>query len=204
MLLVLSEEHKEHLNFLNKVDAAVVGEFGRIALEFIMRGTSPKVYEGAARKLSVPVEVVRHGVEGLMYLMTQSSKHMLSEVDFVDSVLSLEFGDELNQRLLQVMLDFCSNVCIYVSVPALVCVYVCSAWRFCVHTHLASRSLRQQVAPTLATKLHLTHGRGSGTEQSCRVLHMDLGTLLHLISILEGALSTLKSTHARRILRNIK
>uniref|UniRef100_A0A3Q3DUY0 COMM domain containing 2 n=1 Tax=Hippocampus comes TaxID=109280 RepID=A0A3Q3DUY0_HIPCM len=77
MLLVLSEEHKEHLNFLNKVDAAVVGEFGRIALEFIMRGTSPKVYEGAARKLSVPVEVVRHGVEGLMYLMTQSSKHMV-------------------------------------------------------------------------------------------------------------------------------
>lgn len=30
-----------------------------------------------AGKLSVPVEVVRHGVEGLMYLMTQSSKHMV-------------------------------------------------------------------------------------------------------------------------------
>ncbi|XP_019727318.1 COMM domain-containing protein 2 [Hippocampus comes] len=203
MLLVLSEEHKEHLNFLNKVDAAVVGEFGRIALEFIMRGTSPKVYEGAARKLSVPVEVVRHGVEGLMYLMTQSSKHMLSEVDFVDSVLSLEFGDELNQRLLQMYQQHRSEIrsilsLVSTSLPA----YHNLEWRLDVQ--LASRSLRQQVAPTLATKLHLTHGRGSGTEQSCRVLHMDLGTLLHLISILEGALSTLKSTHARRILRNIK
>uniref|UniRef100_A0A3Q4HNN9 COMM domain containing 2 n=1 Tax=Neolamprologus brichardi TaxID=32507 RepID=A0A3Q4HNN9_NEOBR len=77
MLLVLSEEHKEHLSFLPQVDAAVVGEFGRIALEFLRRGTSPKVYEGAARKLCVPVEMVQHGVEGLMFLMTESSKHMV-------------------------------------------------------------------------------------------------------------------------------
>ncbi|XP_061538784.1 COMM domain-containing protein 2 isoform X1 [Phycodurus eques] len=78
MLLVLSEEHKEHLTFLTKVDAAVVGEFGRIALEFLRRGISPKVYDGAARKLSVPVETVRHGVEALMYLVTQSSKHTVA------------------------------------------------------------------------------------------------------------------------------
>ncbi len=29
---------------------SVVGEFGRIALEFLRRGTSPKIYEGAASK----------------------------------------------------------------------------------------------------------------------------------------------------------
>uniref|UniRef100_A0A3Q2XZZ9 COMM domain containing 2 n=1 Tax=Hippocampus comes TaxID=109280 RepID=A0A3Q2XZZ9_HIPCM len=206
MLLVLSEEHKEHLNFLNKVDAAVVGEFGRIALEFIMRGTSPKVYEGAARKLSVPVEVVRHGVEGLMYLMTQSSKHMvpcpLSHITL--NVLAEQLNDwSVIKCLCQMYQQHRSEIrsilsLVSTSLPA----YHNLEWRLDVQ--LASRSLRQQVAPTLATKLHLTHGRGSGTEQSCRVLHMDLGTLLHLISILEGALSTLKSTHARRILRNIK
>ncbi|XP_077439971.1 COMM domain-containing protein 2 [Vanacampus margaritifer] len=203
MLLVLSEEHKEHLNFLNKVDAAVVGEFGHIALEFLRRGISPKVYEGAARKLSVPVEVVRHGVEGLMYLMTQSSKHMLSEVDFVDSLLSLEFGDELNQSLLQMYQQHRSEIRSILSlVPSSLPAYHNLEWRLDVQ--LASRSLHQQVAPTLATRLHLTHSRGSGTERSSRVLHMDLGTLLHLISILEGALAALKSTHTRRILRNIK
>ncbi|TNN77945.1 COMM domain-containing protein 2 [Liparis tanakae] len=101
MLLVLSEDHKEHLSFLPKVDTAVVGEFGRIALEFLRRGSSPKIYEGAARKLCVPVEMVQHGVEGLMYLMTESSKHMISEEDFLDSVLVLGFGEELNQTLLQ-------------------------------------------------------------------------------------------------------
>ncbi|MEQ2261499.1 hypothetical protein XENORESO_011207, partial [Xenotaenia resolanae] len=48
MLLVLSEDHKEHLSFLTKVDGSVVEEFGRIALEFLKKGTNPKVYEGAA------------------------------------------------------------------------------------------------------------------------------------------------------------
>ncbi|XP_030290267.1 COMM domain-containing protein 2 isoform X2 [Sparus aurata] len=110
MLLVLSEDHKEHLAFLPKVDTAVVGEFGRIALEFLRRGTSPKIYEGAARKLCVPVEMVHHGVEGLMFLMTESSKHMMSEVDFLDSVLVLGFSEELNQILLQCVRVFVAAV----------------------------------------------------------------------------------------------
>ncbi|KAM9797289.1 COMM domain-containing protein 2 [Syngnathus typhle] len=203
MLLVLSEEHKEHLNFLNKVDMAVVGEFGRITLEFLRRGISPKVYDGAARKLSVAPEVVRRGVEGLLYLMTQSSKHMLSEVDFVDSLLSLEFGDELNCSLLQMYQQHRSEIRSILSLaPSTLPAYHNLEWR--LNVQLASRSLRQHVASTLVTRLHLMHGGSSGTEQRGLVLHVDLATLLHLISILEEALASSKSTHARRILRNIK
>uniref|UniRef100_A0A8C2HYM6 COMM domain-containing protein 2-like n=1 Tax=Cyprinus carpio TaxID=7962 RepID=A0A8C2HYM6_CYPCA len=105
MLLVLSEEHKEHLGFLSEVDPAVVGEFGRIAVEFLKKGSNPKIYEGAARKLNVSSESVQHGVEGLMYLLTESSKLMISEVDFQDSVLVLGFSEELNQLLLQLYLE---------------------------------------------------------------------------------------------------
>lgn len=32
------------------VSLAVVAEFGRIAVEFLRRGSNPKVYDGAARK----------------------------------------------------------------------------------------------------------------------------------------------------------
>uniref|UniRef100_A0A3P8X107 COMM domain containing 2 n=1 Tax=Cynoglossus semilaevis TaxID=244447 RepID=A0A3P8X107_CYNSE len=105
MLLILSEEHKEHLSFLSQVDTEVVTEFGRIALEFLRRGSSPKIYDGAARKLSVPVDMVQHGVEGLMFLMTESSKHLVSDVDFQDSVLTLGFSEELNQILVQLYLQ---------------------------------------------------------------------------------------------------
>ncbi|MBV96017.1 COMM domain-containing protein 2, partial [Eschrichtius robustus] len=90
MLLDLSEEHKEHLAFLPQVDSAVVAEFGRIAVEFLRRGSNPKIYEGAAskkgggtalktarrRKLSVSSDTVQHGVEGLIHLLTESSKLM--------------------------------------------------------------------------------------------------------------------------------
>ncbi|KAM8922179.1 COMM domain-containing protein 2 isoform 2-T2 [Lycaon pictus] len=105
MLLDLSEEHKEHLAFLPQVDSTVVAEFGRIAVEFLRRGSNPKVYEGAARKLSVSSDTVQHGVEGLTYLLTESSKLMISELDFQDSVFVLGFSEELNKLLLQLYLD---------------------------------------------------------------------------------------------------
>ncbi|XP_051259364.1 COMM domain-containing protein 2 [Dicentrarchus labrax] len=199
MLLVLSEDHKEHLAFLSKVETAVVGEFGRIALEFLRRGTSPKIYEGAARKLCVPVEMVQHGVEGLMFLMTESSKHMISEVDFLDSVLVLGFGLELNQILLQIYLQHHSQIrSILSQLPPSLPAYHNLEWRLDVQ--LASRSVRQQINPMVTMRLLLKRGRDS----SSRVLQTDPSTLLHLISTLEAALATMKTSHARRILRNIK
>ncbi|XP_071342864.1 COMM domain-containing protein 2 [Trachinotus anak] len=203
MLLVLSEDHKEHLAFLPTVDTAVVGEFGRIALEFLRRGSSPKIYEGAARKLSVPVDMVQHGVEGLMFLMTESSKHMISEVDFLDSVLALGFGDELNQILLQLYLQHHSQIrSILSQLPSNLPAYHNLEWRLDVQ--LASRSVRQQVIPMLTMRLLLTRGPDSRSDHSVRVLQTDPSTLLHLISTLEAALAAMKTSHSRRILRNIK
>ncbi|KAM3619919.1 uncharacterized protein V6R79_015838 [Siganus canaliculatus] len=201
MLLVLSEDHKEHLAFLPKVDVAVVGEFGRIALEFLKKGTNLKTYESAARKLGVSVEVVQHGVEGLMYLMTESSKHMISEVDFLDSVLVLGFNEELNQILLQLYLQHHSQIrSILSQLPSTLPVYHSLEWRLDVQ--LASRSVRQQVIPMLTMHLLLTEG--SDNQSTSRILQTDPSTLLHLISTLEAALAALKTSHARRILRNIK
>uniref|UniRef100_UPI0037E745B9 COMM domain-containing protein 2 n=1 Tax=Semicossyphus pulcher TaxID=241346 RepID=UPI0037E745B9 len=203
MLLVLSEDHKEHLSFLPKVDAAVVGEFGRIALEFLRKGTSTRIYEGAARKLCVPVEMVQHGVEGLMFLMTESSKHMISEVDFLDSVLVLGFGEELNQLLLQLYLQHHGQIRSVLSqLPSNVPAYHNLEWRLDVQ--LASRSVRHQVVPKLTMRLLLTKGCDSHNDHSSRILQTDPSTLLHLISALELALAAIKTSHARRILRNIK
>ncbi|KAK2815972.1 hypothetical protein Q5P01_026439 [Channa striata] len=203
MLLVLSEGHKEHLAFLTKVDTSVVAEFGRIALQFLRKGSSPKIYEGAARKLCVPVEMVQRGVEGLMFLMTESSKHMISEVDFQDSVLVLGFSDELNQILLQLYLQHHTQIrSILSQLPSNLPAFHNLEWRLDVQ--LASRAVRQQVIPMLTIHLLLTGGCGSHGDHSSRVLQTDPSTLLHLISTLEAALTTMKTSHARRLLRNIK
>ncbi|GLD71017.1 COMM domain-containing protein 2 [Lates japonicus] len=69
---------------------------------------------------------------------------------------------------------------------------------------LASRSVCQQVIPMLTMRLLLTGGCESCSDRSSRVLQTDPSTLLHLISTLEAALSAIKTSHSRRILRNIK
>ncbi|XP_018117337.1 COMM domain containing 2 L homeolog isoform X1 [Xenopus laevis] len=111
MLLVLSEEHREHLQILTRVGGAVVGEFGRIAIEFLRRGSNPKVYEGAARKLEVSSTTIQQAVEGLTYLLCESSKLMISEFDFQHSVLVLGFPEEINKVLLQLYLDNRKEIC---------------------------------------------------------------------------------------------
>ncbi|XP_033894521.3 COMM domain-containing protein 2 isoform X2 [Acipenser ruthenus] len=199
MLLVLTDEHKEHLAFLPEVDSAVVGEFGRIALEFLKKGSNSKIYEGAARKLNVAVDTVQHGVEGLMYLLSESSKLMISEVDFQDSVVVLGFPEELNKLLLQLYLDNQKEIRNILSelAPNLPH-YHNLEWRLDVQ--LASRALRQQIKPTVTFKLHLEQNG----EESAKVLQTDPATLLHLIQQLEQALGEMKTTHCRRIVRNIK
>ncbi|XP_072474382.1 COMM domain-containing protein 2 isoform X1 [Notamacropus eugenii] len=199
MLLELSEEHREHLSFLPKVDYAVVAEFGRIALEFLRKGSNPKVYEGAARKLSVSSNTIQHGVEGLTYLLTESSKLMISELDFQDSVLVLGFSEDLNKLLLQLYLDNRKEIRTILSelapeFPS----YHNLEWRLDVQ--LASRCLRQQIKPAMTLKLHLSQNG----EHSSQVLQTDPATLLHLIQQLEQALGEMKTNHCRRIVRNIK
>ncbi|KAF7243213.1 COMM domain-containing protein 2 [Varanus komodoensis] len=199
MLLVLSEEHKEHLGFLPQVESSVVSEFGRIAMEFLRKGTNPKIYEGAARKLNVSSETIQHGVEGLTYLLTESSKLLISEIDFQDSVLVLGFSEELNSLLLQLYLDNRKEIRSILSelAPKLPS-YHSLEWRLDVQ--LASRSLRQQIKPAVILKLHLNQNGN----QTTKILQTDPATLLHLIQQLEQALGEMKTNHCRRIVRNIK
>uniref|UniRef100_A0A3Q2E449 COMM domain containing 2 n=1 Tax=Cyprinodon variegatus TaxID=28743 RepID=A0A3Q2E449_CYPVA len=185
MLLVLSEEHKDHLGFLTQVDGSVVEEFCRIALEFLRKGSNPKIYEGAAK-------------------IDQDNLTLMSPppVDFMDSVLSLGFTDQLNQSLLQLYVQHKDQIRsmlshLRCSQPA----YHNLEWRLDVQ--LASRSLRQQMVAMVTMRLLLSGSDGGGTLR-CLDLQTDPSTLLHLISSLEAALAAMKTGHARRILRNIK
>ncbi|KAM4814876.1 COMM domain-containing protein 2-like [Thomomys bottae] len=199
MLLDLSAEHREHLAFLPRVDRAVVAEFGRIAVEFLRRGSNPKIYDGAARKLNVSSDTIQHGVEGLTYLLTESSKLMISELDFQDSVFVLGFPEELNKLLLQLYLENRKEIRNILSElsPTLPS-YHSLEWRLDVQ--LASRSLRQQIKPSVTLKLHLDQSGGHST----RVVQTDPATLLHLVQQLEQALAEMKNSHCRRVVRNIK
>ncbi|XP_072474383.1 COMM domain-containing protein 2 isoform X2 [Notamacropus eugenii] len=150
-------------------------------------------------KLSVSSNTIQHGVEGLTYLLTESSKLMISELDFQDSVLVLGFSEDLNKLLLQLYLDNRKEIRTILSelapeFPS----YHNLEWRLDVQ--LASRCLRQQIKPAMTLKLHLSQNG----EHSSQVLQTDPATLLHLIQQLEQALGEMKTNHCRRIVRNIK
>lgn len=205
MLLVLSEQHKGHLSFLSSVEPEVVAEFGRIALDFLRRGTSPKIYDAAARKLGASVEQVQRAVEGLMFLVLESCRHMLSETDFLDSVLVLGFSQDLNNTLLQLYLQQSAQVRpLLAELAPTLPNYHSLEWRLDVN--MSSRTLRQQLCPVMTLCLWLTRGQAGGAAGGSerRLLQARPATLVHLLSVLEGALDTLKSNHTRRILRNIK
>ncbi|XP_006823291.1 COMM domain-containing protein 2-like [Saccoglossus kowalevskii] len=198
MLLLLEDEHKEHLEFLTSVDLEVVKEFCRIAMEFIRKGPNLKVYHTAAQKLDVNAEAVQHVVEGLMYLLTECAKLMISEIDFQDSIMTLGFQEDLKQQLVQFYLENRKEI------RAILCKmsmdlphYHNLEWRLDVQ--LASRSLRHHITPIVTMKLHT----GDCETKEVTVLQTDAVNLLHLTQTLQQALDEMKSSHCRRIVRNI-
>lgn len=168
-------------------------------MDFIRKGANPKVYQGAAQKLQVNAETIQHGVEGLMYLLTESSKLMLNEIDFQDSILTLGFSDEMRQTLLQLYLQNRKEIRTILSEMSMdLPHYHNLEWRFDVQ--LASRSMRRQTTPIVLFKLHTEE---SGLRETT-VLQTDPVNLVHMTKVLDEALQEIKSSYCRRILRNIK
>ncbi|KAK3602124.1 hypothetical protein CHS0354_003157 [Potamilus streckersoni] len=199
MLLMFDDKQKTHLSFLLKVDIGVVQEFCRLSFEFLRKGSNPKVYQGAAQKLGVELESVQNGVEGLMYLFTESSKFMISEIDFQDSIMTLGFSEELRHSLLQMYMKNRNEVREILSEMSMdLPHYHNLEWRLDVE--LASRTLRHQTTPTVLLKLHTKEN----SKMSTQVLQTDPINLLHLTKVLEQALQEMKSPYCRRIVRNIK
>ena len=200
MLLVLSEEQKEHLKFLTSVEIDVILEFARISLDSILKGSSnPKIFQAAAQKLGVDVNTVKNGISGLQHVLTESSRLMIGEIDFQDSVLTLGFSEEVISALLQMYLANRREIRNILGEMSLgVPHYHDLEWRFDVE--LASRSLQHQTNPVVIMRLHTKEAE----KKSADVLQTDPVNLIHLTAELENAMQEMKTAHCRRIVRNIK
>lgn len=199
MLLLVEDDHKKHLQFLTGFDPNVFAEFCRIAVEFILKGSNLKIYQNAAQKLGEDPEVIQHAVQGLMFLFIESTKLMLNDLDFQDSVLALGFSGQLQQELLRHYKENMKDIRSVLSdldcdLPH----YHGLEWRCDVQ--LASRSLHQQMTPVVTLKL-TTEQKG---HKSVSCLQTDITNLVHLTDTLDQALQEVKSQHCQRIQRHIK
>jgi len=198
MLIVLSPEHKDHLKFLTQIDAEAVGEFCKLALEFIRSGVNNRVYAAAAKKLSVQTESIKHAVEAIMFLLIECSKLMITEMDFHDSFLTLGLSEEVNKALLNLYLENRTEIRrILDSMDIQLHAYKNLEWRLDVQ--VASRALRQQMEPIIVMKLDV-----EGQTPNSHLLQTDPTTLNHIVDELEAALKEMRASHYRRVTRGLR
>lgn len=178
----------------------VVLEFARISLDFILKGSSnPKVFQAAAQKLGVDSKTVKNGISGLQHVFNESSRLMIGEIDFQDSILTMGFSEEVIAELLKMYLANRKEIrSILVEMTMAIPHYHDLEWRFDVE--LASRSLRHQTNPIIVMRLHTKEGE----KKIADILQTDPVNLIHLTNELENAIQEMKTAHCRRIVRNIK
>ncbi len=199
MLVVLGEQQKADLALLSDFDENVSREFCKIAVGFIRNGINMKMYQTAASKLDIEAATIRKCVEGLMYLMAETSKSMINEIDFQDSLMMSGFSEGLISTLLTLYLEHREEIRnilnnISFGLPH----YHDLEWRFDVQ--IASRALHYQTNPIVYLRLNLKDGDTSEK----RVIQTDPVNLVHMTEVLEKALAEMKTAHCRRVTRNIK
>lgn len=199
MLLILDDQHKEHLKFLENLDTTLTKEFCKLSIEFLQRGSNPKLYQTAAQKLKVDVEMVQHAIEGIMYLITEAVKMGLNELELKDSMISIGLPEIVQEEIIQFYfnrgLDVRKELLgLSTAYPH----YHNLKWRLDVQ--LATRSLRHQTIPLIMLKLELKHNE----KIKPLLLQIDPVNLVHLTEVLDQALKESKLQHCRRIMRHIK
>ncbi|XP_015921069.2 COMM domain-containing protein 2 [Parasteatoda tepidariorum] len=199
MLLLLDDIHKKHLELLKNIDEKIVREFCRISVEHLRNNINPKIYQSAAQRLNIDVDLVQNAIIGVVQLLIEASKNMVDEIEFRDSILVLGFSSEIQEELTKCYLENNESIRSHLygldfGIPQ----YHDLEWRLDIQ--IASRSLRRPVEPTLLLGLQLKKdGKITNT-----VLESDSSNIIHLTEELDKALQEVKSHHSRRIMRSIK
>lgn len=199
MLVVLGDEQKADLSLLSAFDESVAREFCKIAVGFIRNGINPKMYQTAASKLGIESETVRKCVEGLMHLMSETSKVMINEIDFQDSMMTIGFTEGLSATLLALYLEHRNEIRTTLDNLSLDPVHFSDLeWRFDIQ--IASSALHYQTKPEIFLRFHL---KDAGKDV-IKTVQTDPLNLVHMTEVLDKAITEMKSTHCRRVTRNIK
>ncbi|XP_011164466.1 COMM domain-containing protein 2 [Solenopsis invicta] len=202
MLLTLKPDHKKHILFLADQSSPVLQDFCKLAVDYLQKGPNVKVYNAAAQKLNVELNVIKQSVEGLVNLLLESCKHKLSAEDFRDSVVALGFTEDkeaILSKLYSVKKDEVSGALEEIGFK--LSKYHDLEWRFEVQT--ASRSLLKQVAPLISLDFSLKNP-DNPEEIEHVLLQTDPTNLLHMTQELEEALQESRSQHIRRISKTVK
>ncbi|GIY27686.1 COMM domain-containing protein 2 [Caerostris darwini] len=199
MLLILDDIHKKHLDLLKNIDEKIVREFCRISVEHLFKGSNPKVYQSAAQRLNVETDIVQNAITGIIQLLIEASKAMVSELEFRDSIIVLGFNNVSQEELVKCYLENNQEIrSLLTSLNMGIPHYKNLEWRLDVQ--IASRTLRRPMEPSMLLRLQLDEENKSKNV----ILEADPSNVIHMTKVLDQALQEVKSQHFRRIMRSIK
>ncbi|XP_039295338.1 COMM domain-containing protein 2-like [Nilaparvata lugens] len=199
MILNLKEEHKAHLSLLFKQPVNVLQDFCKLALEYLVRGSKPKLYSSAAQKLEVEPDDIENAVEGIVFLLIESSKNKLNELDFRDTLLTVGFSEEQQAVLSELYKSKEKELNEVLPSSSLHLPHFKNLeWRF--ECQVSSRSVAKQLTPKVTLNLTLTGDK----EPSNILLQADPKNLQHMTGVLEKALKEARSQNSRRLQRRLK
>ncbi|GIY95241.1 COMM domain-containing protein 2 [Caerostris extrusa] len=189
----------EFLNTNYEVQQFVVREFCRISVEHLFKGSNPKVYQSAAQRLNVETDIVQNAITGIIQLLIEASKAMVSEMEFRDSIIVLGFNNVSQEELVKCYLENNQEIrSLLTSLNMGIPHYKNLEWRLDVQ--IASRTLRRPMEPSMLLRLQLDEENKSKNV----ILEADPSNVIHMTKVLDQALQEAKSQHFRRIMRSIK
>eukprot|EP00771_Trimastix_marina_P000759 gnl/Trimastix_PCT/1789.p1 GENE.gnl/Trimastix_PCT/1789~~gnl/Trimastix_PCT/1789.p1 ORF type:complete len:212 (+),score=49.49 gnl/Trimastix_PCT/1789:57-692(+) len=207
-VVLLTDQHKQHLSFVASLSLDYLKEFCKISIQFLQQGANDALFSSAAKTLGVEVHQVTSGVEGLSFLFSESSKHLVPEPDFLESLAGIEFPEESRQFLAQVYMEHRHELRRALQeLSSQHPQWVDLAWRLQLQSASRLHPLASEPEPTFLLQLRT---RNEGTPQDdgpatrTRFLTCDPATLKHVASELEIALAELQSHHTRRVQRYIR
>ncbi|KAN0047895.1 hypothetical protein ACTA71_002283 [Dictyostelium dimigraforme] len=200
MIIELDNTHKQDLSSLRSLSVEVINEFCKIALEFIKKGSNKKLYIGASQKLNIAADKIESLVDSITYLFSESSRFMLNENDFNDTLAPIKLSDEILEVLRESYFDNRKEIrnTLQEFYPHLDH-YQNLEWR--LDTQIANRSLGSSINPIYLLKLITKCGSDKPIEH---LLQTDPNNLKHLCNELESALNEIRTYENRLIIRNIK
>jgi len=200
-VISFAQELLDDAKLLPTLNPEFLQEFCKISLDHIKNGVvNKKIYAKAADQLKTNAAAVSAAITALCHILLESTRRDLNASDFQQSTADLKFSEAQFKVVSECYFSNVKDMRRYLWAQSLPMTrYVDLDWRLDIQ--LASRSIRQQAAPTFVLKLKTS---SSANNSEVEYLQSDFATLKHLCTELEKAVNQAKSVHARRILRYVK
>eukprot|EP00736_Rhodelphis_marinus_P000409 Rmarinus@m.3483 len=201
-MLSLLQKHVQDLGFLAKLDASVVQEFCKLALNMFFKSQQKKkTLSNAAKALGCSVDDVERSLYALSYLFTEVIRMRCSLESLRDCFIlhELPFSEDSVKAIYQCCEEGTGDIQRTLAKPLSGQHLYSLNWR--LEVSLGGRAMRNSFQPSYVLDFCTKDEQGNKTHH---VMESSYAALQSITTALEGALNDIRKTEYRRVSRYVK